>query len=343
MRAWRQQARGRATAWSRLGRDGIYIDEYGMRYTTVEALQSLRLCQGQLHHPEARLAPRRRTGARGADSPAGGTAGRSGQPRREDAGRGLPPAAMRDGRCTRSPARRDACRHAQCRRCRQERDAESGGDGRGAPRGPGCAPCCSGNPNAPRTSGYGERRKAALHRTAQDRQVTARRSAQGAWRQTGRAAQGCQGGGQGRQGPCSARHARGGQGRGGRCRQRESGCPRGIGGEPPGTRASVRHLRPAQGGEEKGGQPKPLPEAIIEHRHIHWSYEGEGAPGNWSKLDPKYATCATGKRQSPIDIREGHQGRSRVDPVRLQVDASSASSTTAIPSRSMSARAAPSP
>lgn len=34
----------------------------------------------------------------------------------------------------------------------------------------------------------------------------------------------------------------------------------------------------------------------------HWSYEGEAAPANWGKLDPKFATCATGKNQSPIDI-----------------------------------------
>jgi carbonic anhydrase len=35
----------------------------------------------------------------------------------------------------------------------------------------------------------------------------------------------------------------------------------------------------------------------------HWGYEGKGAPANWSKLDPAYATCAAGKRQSPIDIK----------------------------------------
>jgi carbonic anhydrase len=34
----------------------------------------------------------------------------------------------------------------------------------------------------------------------------------------------------------------------------------------------------------------------------HWGYAGEGAPGNWGKLDPAFATCATGKEQSPIDL-----------------------------------------
>ncbi|MDQ5903129.1 MAG: carbonic anhydrase, partial [Pseudomonadota bacterium] len=41
------------------------------------------------------------------------------------------------------------------------------------------------------------------------------------------------------------------------------------------------------------------------HAHIHWDYEGEGRPDNWSKLKPEYGTCASGKRQSPIDIRDG--------------------------------------
>jgi carbonic anhydrase len=39
--------------------------------------------------------------------------------------------------------------------------------------------------------------------------------------------------------------------------------------------------------------------------HVHWGYDGEGAPANWGNLKPEYATCANGKRQSPIDIRGG--------------------------------------
>ncbi|TRZ64729.1 MAG: carbonic anhydrase family protein [Rhodocyclaceae bacterium] len=41
------------------------------------------------------------------------------------------------------------------------------------------------------------------------------------------------------------------------------------------------------------------------YAHVHWSYEGLGAPANWSKLEKDYATCSSGKRQSPIDIRDG--------------------------------------
>jgi carbonic anhydrase len=46
-------------------------------------------------------------------------------------------------------------------------------------------------------------------------------------------------------------------------------------------------------------------EAVLQHAHIHWDYDGAGAPENWSKLDPTNKLCATGERQSPIDIRDG--------------------------------------
>ena len=37
----------------------------------------------------------------------------------------------------------------------------------------------------------------------------------------------------------------------------------------------------------------------------HWSYEGESGPEVWGRLKPEFAKCATGTRQSPIDIRDG--------------------------------------
>ncbi|WP_445230093.1 carbonic anhydrase [Duganella rhizosphaerae] len=36
-----------------------------------------------------------------------------------------------------------------------------------------------------------------------------------------------------------------------------------------------------------------------------WSYEGENGPANWGKINPEWAKCGTGNRQSPIDIRDG--------------------------------------
>jgi len=38
------------------------------------------------------------------------------------------------------------------------------------------------------------------------------------------------------------------------------------------------------------------------HQH-QWSYAGETGPQHWGDLKAEYATCKTGKEQSPIDIR----------------------------------------
>lgn len=56
--------------------------------------------------------------------------------------------------------------------------------------------------------------------------------------------------------------------------------------------------------------------AAHDHAHIHWSYEGEGAPQHWARLDPKNKLCASGQRQSPIDIRDGI----KVDLETIQFD-----------------------
>ncbi len=46
-------------------------------------------------------------------------------------------------------------------------------------------------------------------------------------------------------------------------------------------------------------------EPAAQHAHIHWAYDGAGAPENWPNLDPKNKICAIGERQSPIDIKDG--------------------------------------
>lgn len=54
------------------------------------------------------------------------------------------------------------------------------------------------------------------------------------------------------------------------------------------------------------GQPKePAKEPVKEHqpekKHVHWTYHREGA--DWGDLDPEFAACKTGRRQSPVDVR----------------------------------------
>jgi carbonic anhydrase len=47
----------------------------------------------------------------------------------------------------------------------------------------------------------------------------------------------------------------------------------------------------------------------------HWSYAGEAGPQGWAALAPEFATCSTGSRQSPIDIRGGL--RVELEPVQF--------------------------
>ena len=45
----------------------------------------------------------------------------------------------------------------------------------------------------------------------------------------------------------------------------------------------------------------PIVAQETEH-HAHWAYNGNDGPQKWATLDPAYAECKVGHRQSPIDI-----------------------------------------
>jgi carbonic anhydrase len=48
------------------------------------------------------------------------------------------------------------------------------------------------------------------------------------------------------------------------------------------------------------------PHAAAAGEHAsHWDYSGTGGPDSWGQMNPEFAKCATGTRQSPIDIRDG--------------------------------------
>lgn len=38
---------------------------------------------------------------------------------------------------------------------------------------------------------------------------------------------------------------------------------------------------------------------------VSWAYAGTGGPENWARLKADYALCGSGRRQSPIDVRDG--------------------------------------
>jgi carbonic anhydrase len=56
-------------------------------------------------------------------------------------------------------------------------------------------------------------------------------------------------------------------------------------------------------------------------RHAEWGYDGAGGPDHWAELKPEFATCARGKRQSPIDIQGGI--KVELDPVQFDYKPSS--------------------
>ena len=58
--------------------------------------------------------------------------------------------------------------------------------------------------------------------------------------------------------------------------------------------APVRRGAAKHGAEKAAGQ-----------HDLHWDYAGEGGPQSWGGLKPEFGLCSTGKRQSPIDIKNG--------------------------------------
>ncbi|MED5619462.1 carbonic anhydrase [Ideonella sp. BN130291] len=65
---------------------------------------------------------------------------------------------------------------------------------------------------------------------------------------------------------------------------------------------------------------KTEPVEHIEPGAVHWSYAGETGPQAWARLKPEFATCASGHRQSPIDIRDGFAVQ--LEPVEFAYQAS---------------------
>jgi len=89
------------------------------------------------------------------------------------------------------------------------------------------------------------------------------------------------------------------------------------------SRAPVQAIAPAHGDAgpvNRGDVPKSAARLAATHREssataahtAHWDYQGDGGPQAWAQLKAEFATCSSGKRQSPIDIRDG---------IKVQLDA----------------------
>lgn len=77
-------------------------------------------------------------------------------------------------------------------------------------------------------------------------------------------------------------------------RSRAAAVPR----PPADAHAPSPSTRAAAPREDGPGRPHA-------HAAAHWDYAGEFGPEAWGKMKPEFAACATGQRQSPIDIRGG--------------------------------------
>ncbi|MBI2732723.1 MAG: carbonic anhydrase family protein [Aquabacterium sp.] len=59
----------------------------------------------------------------------------------------------------------------------------------------------------------------------------------------------------------------------------------------------------APAGGKPGAPAANLPDP--HGRDVHWAYSGDTGPESWGRLKPEFQQCMVGKRQSPIDIRDG--------------------------------------
>jgi carbonic anhydrase len=63
-----------------------------------------------------------------------------------------------------------------------------------------------------------------------------------------------------------------------------------------------------EAGKEVKRAPRRAPAPVARNPaalNTAWAYAGEGGPENWGKLKAEYANCASGRRQSPIDLKDG--------------------------------------
>jgi carbonic anhydrase len=72
---------------------------------------------------------------------------------------------------------------------------------------------------------------------------------------------------------------------------------------------------PSRSGYAKPVRKQATPAQAPPPEPVRWSYEGKGAPGAWGHLQPDFAACSEGKRQSPIDIQDG--AKLELDPIKF--------------------------
>ncbi|MEZ5629041.1 MAG: carbonic anhydrase family protein [Rhodocyclaceae bacterium] len=75
---------------------------------------------------------------------------------------------------------------------------------------------------------------------------------------------------------------------------------------PPPVRKVARAPRPKPAALKVAMlEEKHEPSTVEVHKSLHWDYDGAEGPARWGQLNPAWKNCDSGKRQSPIDIRDG--------------------------------------
>jgi carbonic anhydrase len=91
----------------------------------------------------------------------------------------------------------------------------------------------------------------------------------------------------------------------------------------PKPRPEMLALNSEHGGGH--GAPGNSPQALAaaeahrsgaEGHDVHWAYGGDTGPDSWGMLKPDFKTCMMGKRQSPIDIRDGI--KVQLEPIQFE-------------------------
>ena len=79
----------------------------------------------------------------------------------------------------------------------------------------------------------------------------------------------------------------------------------------------------ADSGQAAAERP-PSPGAQHQLRLPLWSYEGETGPAKWGEIDPKFRVCASGKRQSPINIDTRSAEKGGLKPILFSYESGAA-------------------
>lgn len=69
---------------------------------------------------------------------------------------------------------------------------------------------------------------------------------------------------------------------------------------PPSSNSNPHHNSPSVK-KQKGAADNQ--EHLYAKAPVHWEYEGDHGPEHWAALSEDFSTCATGRLQSPIDIK----------------------------------------